>query len=566
MLCKDVEEKIIDYIEDLLDKESYLAVEHHIKNCSRCQQEIKEIRESIGYIESVGNAMVVPEGFMESVKNKVEHNKKIGKKPKRRVGTAIFVAALIAVLITGVFAEEGIKSYFEEWKSKSLEESQSIEQLITEGYGEKLGISTEDQDIKITVESIMADDMNTVLLIEVEDLKGEKKYAPIIDGDGIVAEGKFNYEEGRSDIFKLTRAEVKDSQLLYTTEKNRTKTILSFNPVDHEYGKMALKISALEAISEDETRVPHAIGGQHYYDRYAENIVTGLWQFDINVKPFKSIVFDINEEMNLDGNKIVFDKLIISPTMTRLTYKFNSRQNKEYRIERLHHVKIEADGKIYGDLKGYGNSYINSTDFYPRKGAFSFDSMYFQVPSKIKITVGGYSIKVEQRETFSIERNQPFPQEFHYLGSKISVNSVQGDANLIRISMENLGERYFENLNFEILVNNKKFIETQYAKKFLFPEDEDRVYEVGYDVLLNNTTKILNDYPKEGYRVALKTFDYMAYEDQEKKVEDLKLQDTLDESIKSVRIQIEGYEENRNATGSVSFKLKKYKERPNVEK
>ncbi|ABW18254.1 DUF4179 domain-containing protein [Alkaliphilus oremlandii] len=566
MLCKDVKEKIIDYIEDLLDKESYLAVEHHIKNCSRCQQEIKEIRESIGYVESMGNAMIVPEGFMESVKNKVEHNKKLGKKPKRRVGTAIFVAALIAVLITGVFAEEGIKSYFEEWKSKSLEESQSIEQLITEGYGEKLGISTEDQDIKITVESIMADDMNTVLLIEVEDLKGEKKYAPIRWRESTFANGNFNYLSPDTSGEPTDKSGIMGDFILHSPEENITRAVVAFSPIASDYEEIELVINALEVISDGETRLPHAIGGQYYYDKHRDRIVDGLWTVKIPVQPSKSKIFDIHEEMDLDGHTITFDKLIISPTMTTLTYHFNKRQDPAYILNSLRNITMEADGKLYNRMKSFGRGSMYPDPFGPTKGSISFDTMYFEIPKKIKITVEDYEIAVKEQKTLEISPQKPFPQDFEYLGSKIRVNNVRGDENLIRVSMDNLGEKYFERLMFEILINNKRYTETLYAVKPLVPDNLLDRRVLSYDILLNNTAQDFKDYPAGDYMVSSSFVNYYEYETKEEKIEDLKLKDTLDESIKSVRIQIEGYEENRNATGSVSFKLKKYKERPSVEK
>lgn len=566
MLCKDVEEKIIDYIEGTLSEEGHFAVEDHIKNCGKCQQEVKEIRESIGYMESMGSAIAVPEGFMESVKNKVENNKKLGKKPKRRWGTVALISALIAVLITGVFAEEGIKSYFEVWKSKSLEESQSIEQLIAEGYGEKLNLSDEDQDIKITVESIIADDMNTVLLIEVEDLKGENKYAPIRWEKSIFANGNFNYLTPDRSGISSNKSRVEGTFILHSPEKNITRAVVAFSPVASDYEDIELVINALEIIPDGEIHFPHAIGGQYYYDKHRDRIVDGLWTVKIPVQPSKSVIFEIHEEMDLDGHIIIFDKLIISPTMTTLTYKFNKRQNPAYILNSLKKIAIEADEKLYNEMKSFGKGSMDPDPVGPTKGSMSFDTMYFEIPKKIKITVDGYEIAVKEQKTLEIDIHQPFPQDFEYLGSKLRVNNVQGDEHLVRVSMDNLGEKYFERLMFGILINNKRYTETLYAVKPLVPDDIQDNRALSYDILLNNIAQAFKAYPAEGYQISSGFINYYEYETKEEKIENLELKDTLDERIKSVNIQIEGYEEKRNATGSVTFKLNKYKQRPGTEK
>ncbi|QUH21507.1 DUF4179 domain-containing protein [Alkaliphilus sp. B6464] len=561
MLCKDVEEKIIDYIDGTLDEESYLAIETHIKACSKCKDDLKELGESISYMESMKNTVIVPENFMESVKNKVENNKKLRKRPNRKIGYIALVSVLVTLLIASVFADEGIKSYFEIWKGKSLEESQSIEQLIADGYGEKLNLTTEDRDIKITVESIIADDMNTVLLIEVEDLKGEKKYAPIRWNQSTFANGNFSYLFPSKSGISTDKSKIEGAFLLHSPEKNITRAIVAFSPVASDYEEIELVINALEIISDEEISLPHAIGGQYYYDKHRDRIVDGLWKVKIPVQLSRSVIFDLHEEMNLDGHKIIFDKLIVSPTMMTLTYEFNKRQDPEYILKSLRNITIEADGKLYSEMGSFGKGSTMQNQFAPTEGSISFDTMYFKIPKKIKIAVDGYEIAVKEQRTLEIDVNKPFPQDFEYLNSKIRVNNVQGDENLIRVSMDNLGEKYFEKLMFGTFINNKEYTETRYATKPLFPEDSQDRQVLSYDILSNNTAQVFKDYPTEGYMVNYASVIYYEYETKEEKLEELKLKNTLDEKIKSIIIKIEGYEENRNATGSILLELNKYKQK-----
>lgn len=557
MLCKDVEDKIIDYIDGLLEKEDYLIVKNHIENCAGCKNNLEELTQAIDCIGEINKNINPPCNLMEIVRKNVEIKRKLTKKPRFKVGYIVLVSILSALLITGVFANESIKTYFEVWKDKGLEESQSIDQLILDGYGENLDLICEDKNIRVKIESVVADNINTVFLIEVEDLNGEKKYAPILGDKTTFANGNFNYYLPGKDVFKVDKARVQGSFLIHTPEKNKTRTVLAFNPVASEQEEIEIIINALEAISEKDTTLPHAIGGEYYYDKNFENIVEGFWSFNVPIKPSQSITFDINEEMDLDGHKITFNKLIVSPTMTTLTYKFNKRQNKEYIVDYLNNINIEADGKLY-EMKSYGRSSSTANVFGPSEAMIPFDTMYFKIPKKIKIVVEGYSITVKDQHVLEIDVDKPFPQDFDYLGSKIRVTNAQGDENLIRVSMDNIGEKYFERLLFHTLINGKEYIETQYAVKPFLSDGSHSKQVSSYDILLNNTTNTFDDYPKNGYRVSGRTVNYLAYENDKKVVDELKLKDTLDDKIKSVIIKIEGYQENRNTTGSITLKLNKY--------
>lgn len=557
MLCKELDEKLIDYIDGMLDEYDTLAVKNHIEHCEDCKDNLDKLKEGMNYIEKINKNIETPHNLMKNVKKEVENKRNLTRKPKVKIGYVALVSILMTLLITGVFANESIQTYLEEWKNRGVKESQSIEQLIADEYGEKLNLISKDQNIKVTVESVVADDINTVLLIQVEDLKGEKKYAPILWDNTIIANGSFNdYLPGNPDAFEMDKARIKGSFLLHTPEKNKTRTVLSLSPIASKHDEIELIINALQVITEEDTTVPHAMGGQYYYDKHSEDIIEGLWSFKVPVKTSESIVIDINEEMVLDGNKIIFNQLKVSPTMSTLTYKFNKRQNKEYIIDHLNNISIEADGKLY-EMKSYGRGSMRTNNYGPSEGTISFDTMYFQIPKKIKITVDGYNISVDEKSILEVDVSKSFPQEFRYLNSKIRVTNIQGDENIIRISMDNLGEKYFDRLLFKVFVNGTEYIEAQYAVKSLFPNDNKNNQVSSYDILLNNTTNTLDGYPAEGYGVNERYINYSDYGSGENLVEEVILNDTLDDKIESVQVRISGYEEQRDASGSLSVKLNK---------
>ncbi|MBU5675216.1 DUF4179 domain-containing protein [Alkaliphilus sp. MSJ-5] len=557
MLCKEIKEKLIDYIDGILDEKDHLAIENHIKHCTSCEEELKELRETISYIKETKKDIKAPHNLMENVKKEVTNAKKLYKKPRIKIGYIALVSILVTLLITTAFANENIRTILETWQGKSLKESQSIEELISKGYGEQVNLISEDKNIKVKVESVVADDINMVLLLEVENLNGDGKYVPILSKETIDYEGNFKFSS------LIGGDSIRGSYLLYTPDENKTRTVVSLSPLASNEGEIELTIKALEPIHPEYKGI---LPGYHYYSKeIPENAIEGYWNFKIPVKVTEAHVFNLNEQMDLDGNKIIFEQLEISPTITTLTYRFNRRQNSEYALERLFNIKIEANGKNY-ESKSYGGDSSYWSNMGAVEGIVSFDSMYFEMPDKIKITVDGYDAIISKTSTMDVDVEKSFPQSFEYLDSNIRVNNVQGDKNLIRISMDNLGERYFEILNFRIFINGQEYKKSSVATKFLFPENENSVYESSYDILLSNLSKKFEEsYPKEGYSVS-RSYEksstyYENYNINDNATEKLELKDKLDDEIKSIKIIFNSYEETRYVEGSLSLKLKKYKQK-----
>lgn len=550
MLCKEVEEKLIDYIDGLLNKENHLNLENHIKSCTVCAEDLKELKETISYVEETNKDIKAPRNLMENVKKEVENAKKLYKKPRIKIGYIALVSVLVTLLITTAFANENIRTILETWQGKSLKESQSIEELISKGYGEQVNLISEDKNIKVKVESVVADDINTVLLLEVENLNGDGKYVPILSKETIDYEGNFKFSS------LIGGDSIRGSYLLYTPDENKTRTVVSLSPLASNEGEIELTIKALEPVHPEYKGI---LPGYHYYSKkIPENAIEGYWNFKIPVKVAEAHVFNLNQQMDLDGNKIIFEQLEISPTITTLTYRFNMRQNAEYALERLVNIKIEANGKYY-ENKSYGGDSSYWSNMGVVEGIVSFDSMYFEMPDKIKITVDGYDAIISKTSTMDVDVEKSFPQSFEYLGSNIRVNNVQGDKNLIRIFMDNLGKKYFERLNFRIFINGQEYKKSSIATKFLFPENENSVYESSYDILLSNlSNKFEESYPAEGYSIS-RGYENCNIDDND--TEKLELKDKLDDEINSIKIIFNSYEETRYVEGSLSLKLKKYKQK-----
>ncbi len=53
MKCKDVQKRLIDYSEALIDQKKSVQIETHLRSCAKCSQELKTFEETVRLLQSV---------------------------------------------------------------------------------------------------------------------------------------------------------------------------------------------------------------------------------------------------------------------------------------------------------------------------------------------------------------------------------------------------------------------------------------------------------------------------------------------------------------------------------
>jgi len=134
MKCEELEEKIIDYLDGKLDKESNIEIEKHLETCERCLDEFRDLQEVIKIISN--RKEIEPDdslriNFYHMLHNEIRKSKSSGTAGVQREilpwYNHIFfrIAAGFALLITGTLIGLLIHSGFTDSHQAQLEELRS---------------------------------------------------------------------------------------------------------------------------------------------------------------------------------------------------------------------------------------------------------------------------------------------------------------------------------------------------------------------------------------------------------------------------------------------------------
>ena len=426
MNCKIIEDKILDYIDGDMSSEEEEIIRKHLENCSECNRKYKEIKSTIDYIKINGG--------------KINRNKDLNLNPnivkrkpiKKLTRTSVIAIAMSLMLVVTVFATD-IFDFMKWWKKSSEIDILAWEKLIENGVGQKLDISVSDKDIKVTAEGVIADELNTIILLEIKDLKGSTRFTPAWDSGGQ------NPLEIGGDIPRFIE-EVPPSvnyNPLYAEDESTIKLMLKAGPMDKDEGEIEIKLNELMSmINEDEESIIR---------------VNGNWNMVIPAKKLKSKTYDVNETIDMDGNKLIIEKIILAPTATNIQYKVETyNKGKRYFIDDISFL-VKADGKTYGRSElSYGE--YERANFGYSNGEFHIQSLYLEKPKDIDIIVNTYRYTTRGLKKYDIDWDN-LPQTIDYQGSQITVEDIKynDDSTEITIKEDDSRDRKYISSNIYLV-------------------------------------------------------------------------------------------------------------------
>ena len=178
---------------------------------------------------------------------------------------------------------------------------------------------------------------------------------------------------------------------------------------------------------------------------------TGEWNFEIPVTKQPSIEYALDEETEVEGIPVRFDKLIIAPTATILQYGINIEQ-PEKRIEVLNFDNLEVNNKkVKADM--YGSSFLDSQqDMNWTTFQTHFDPLFGEKPKEVNVQFESVYLTFEDQKTIELDASRGYPQTFEYAGSTISIDKVEvGQPTKVVISNHEIENRAYESLHFNIV-------------------------------------------------------------------------------------------------------------------
>jgi hypothetical protein len=425
----------------------------------------------------------------------------------KTIGISFITTIVVAISITTIFGYNGSNKKLEWWQSFSTQQSKAMDRAVENNCGNQLNRSAVDQDIKITIQSVVADDINTIIQYTIEDLNRKIKYVPVYS-EGITVQGDFGLEEIDDPL--------RGSMNLYTKEENIQKGILKLMPIKEDTSTIYLKIDELESMKKEDN-----------------SNIKGIWSFEIPVTKYQSHKYQLNQEIDIDGNKITFDEITIAPTTTILRYTYMNDETKDYTMNGFSDIRIISNRKEYTQ-DPFGGGW--STYKWGGNGSIVFNTIYFDFPKKICIKIKGYGVTVKKSMEFPIDTDSSFPQCFQYMNHNIKIENIekQKDCTKVKVidSFQNQKVQYLQ-LNFETK-DDPHLSRGSSCDGYIIDKNEKKIALEEYYFTYRSKEKV-----KEGV---------ITY--------DVKLESIEGEAVMPEILTIEEYDEVRSTYKNVTIRLK----------
>ncbi|MBT2758479.1 DUF4179 domain-containing protein [Mesobacillus foraminis] len=437
--CKEYHKKYIDYLERAMCRPEKVDFEVHIYHCQECQEDLAAFQDVMLTMTSLTDRiedLQMPSGFMESVKDRLaekERQRQQKKEKRNRMGLVLsgFIALGMGIgFFTGVFS-----SLYYSW----TEDNKQLRTFLQQDLGKRLNLEAESNGVKITIKSAIADDVQTLVFYEIEDKDENNQYVINYD-EGILV-------ENQQDIMNNATYPRYYPPDFESDGNNKQKNVfegkISLLPLAVDDGTIKLKITKLQKLVRDSTDP----------ERF-ENIEfkTGEWNFEIPVSKQPSIEYALDEETEVEGIPVRFNKLTIAPTATILQFGINNEQ-PEKRLEVLSFDNLEVNDKKLKADRWYGTTFsdvqkdMNWTAFHTH-----FDPLFGEKPNDVNVQFASARLTFEDPKTIELDASRDYPQTFEYAGSTISIDSVEaGPPSEVVISNHDIEDRAYQSLHFDIM-------------------------------------------------------------------------------------------------------------------
>jgi DNA-directed RNA polymerase specialized sigma24 family protein len=435
--CKDYHKDYIDYLEKILDRPKKIDLEMHIYHCPSCQEDLATFQDVMLTMLDLTDRMEdlhVPSGFMENVKNRLaEKEKGSQQKNKKRKRMGIVLVSVFALLLGIDFFTGAFSNLYYTW----TEEDQELRAFLQQDLGERLNLEAESDGVKIRIRSAIADDVQTLIFYEIEDTEEDNQYMMNYH-EGLIVENQ--HEIMSNEAYHMYYSPGLEADI-NTEEKNVFKGKISLLPIKTDNGTIKLKITKLQKLVRDATN--QGFGNPEFK--------IGEWNFEIPVTKNTSNEYALDEETEVEGVPVRFEKLILAPTATILQYSIN-HEKPEKRLDVLNFDNLEVNNKkVKADI--HSRSFLESQqDWNWYTFTTRFDPLFGEKPKQVHIQFASVNFTVEDQKTIELDASREYPQTFEYAGSTISIDKVEiGQPTNVVISNHEIKNRAYDNLHFNIV-------------------------------------------------------------------------------------------------------------------
>ncbi|WP_179107307.1 DUF4179 domain-containing protein [Sediminibacillus massiliensis] len=438
MNCQQCKDKMPDYIKGNLTEEEEQRLEQHLLGCPECSQMYSSRRRPASILKGLslrGWASVV----------------------------------IVLILLIGAAYLSGLTDRaLTWWNGVSVADNENLKEIKRFGIGNALNLEKEDNGIKVTITHVVADDIQTYVYYEVEDLEGDRllsvedSHRPTITAET----GTFDITQGYGE--QITGLVPADEQ-----PESRFRGRIGLLPIKEEKATIELEINRLTEIEPANMEEQMLMAPMEDRKR-----VEGNWSFEIPIEKQEIIDKEINMETELDGHEVKISKIRIAPTMTLLQYGL-----------RMDDMDSQVSYVSFGALASNEMTYKpDYTSMYP--GNFPnrqsnwmiqnspFQSMYYDPPDSLDVKVERIETHIVSDKEYPLDPDRGLPQTFTFLDSdfEVEINEINEKTQLT-IKTEWNRHREFDRLHFEV-ISEPENTGMMLEEKGVFVKPNGEVYEM----------------------------------------------------------------------------------------
>lgn len=434
--CKKYYKDYIDYLERTMDRTKKIDLEIHIYHCPDCQEDLATFQDVLLMMQNLTERIKechVPVSLMANINDRLaekerHRQKKVNKRKKiGLVGVGGFALVMGIGFFTGMFT-----NFYYTW----TEDDPDLRAFLQEDLGERLNLEAEKDGVKVRIKSVIADDVQTLVFYEIEDTNDDNQYVMDIN-DGILVENEY-------EIMNLANYPGYTPPDLESDVNKEKKNVyhgrISLRPLITDNGTIQLKITKLHKLIRDASNV----------GAYEMKNKTGEWSFEIPVKKHPSTEYVLDEETEIEGIPVRFEKLTIAPTATILEYGIHYQQSNK-RIDYLNFSHLEVNNKTL-KVNLYGSSYMDSQRDMSWTGFQAhFEPLFGEKLEEFNAQFESAHLSFDDQKTIELDPSQEYPYTFEYAGSTISIDKVEvGKPTKVVLSNHEIDDRAYESFRFEI--------------------------------------------------------------------------------------------------------------------
>jgi DNA-directed RNA polymerase specialized sigma24 family protein len=442
--CKQYHKDYLDYLEGNLERSKKIDLEVHVYHCQNCQEDLGSFQEVMLTMLNLSEKIEefhVPPGFMENVRERLAEKERHRQlKNKKRIRMGLVFASVFSVLMSIGFFTGAFTNLYYTW----TEEDQELRAFLQQDLGERLNLEAESAGVKIRIRSVIADDLQTLVFYEIEDLEEDNQYM-MINYDGVIVENEqeIMVPSGYSRYYPPVLEKNVNSE-----KKNVFQGKISLLPLKNDTGTIKLNITKLQKLIHDSSQPKD-------FFAYGSMGHEGEWSFEIPVTKQPSVEYELAEETEVEGIPVRFEKLIIAPTATILQYDINNEQPGK-RIDVVNFSNLEVNNKkVKADR--YGSSFWGlEYDISWTTAQTVFDPLFGEKPKEVNVQFASVYITYEDQKIIELDASKVYPQTFEYAGSTISIDKVEiGQPSTVVLSNHETKNRAYHSMQFHIVAEGE---------------------------------------------------------------------------------------------------------------